>query len=129
MIDRIPIIHLDSRVPALLSLVVRPLAVTLGRHIFVRRGVIATARLLRHEAVHVAQFAELGWIRFFWLYVTDWIRAWLALRDRRAAYRAIRLEQEARALEDLEDREVPWEFVIVERAPRGWQAFDLPPRP
>lgn len=43
-----PVIHLDSRLPALLSLVVRPVAVTLGRHVFIRRGVDTTDVLLRH---------------------------------------------------------------------------------
>lgn len=121
-----PVIHLNSRLPALLSLVIRPVAVTLGRHVFVRRGVDPTDVLLRHEAVHVAQFAELGLVRFLWFYVTDWLRAWWALRDGAAAYRAIRFEQEARALEHFR---VPWELVGLERAPRQWEDFDLPPRP
>jgi hypothetical protein len=42
-----PVIHLNSRLPALLSLVIRPVAVTLGRHVFVRRGVDPTDVLLR----------------------------------------------------------------------------------
>lgn len=123
-----PILHLNSRVPALLSLVIRPVAVTLGRHIFVRRGVNPSDVLLRHEAVHVAQAAELGLVRFLGLYLTDWLRAWWALRDGAAAYRAIRFEQEARALEGLD---VPWAEVGAARHPRpwSWESFSLPPRP
>jgi len=86
-----PIIHRESVIPTLLSLVIRPAAVTLGRHVFVHRGVIPSDGLLRHEAVHVGQFAELGPVRFLGLYVADWLRAWWALRDGVAAYQAIRL--------------------------------------
>lgn len=122
-----PVIHLDSRLPALLSLVIRPIAVTLGRHIFIRRGVTPTDVLLRHEAVHVSQFLELGLLRFLWYYLTDWLKAWWRLRDGAAAYRAIRFEQEARFLERFS---VPWAEVATVRPPRpqSWESFTLPGR-
>jgi len=122
----VPILHLNSWVPALLSLVIRPAAVTIGRHIFVRGGVEASDRLLRHEAVHVLQFEELGLLRFGWFYVLDWLRARWALRwqeDAGAmAYRAIRLEQEARALEDKPE---PWREVWRHREREGWRHFSV----
>lgn len=120
-----PILHLESRIPSLLSLVVKPVAVTLGRHIFVRRGIVPTEQLLRHEATHVAQAAELGLLRFLLFYAWDWLRAWWVLRDGAAAYRAIRFEQEAR---DSEDFDMPWQ-EIGEYYPGAWRTYSLPPKP
>lgn len=120
-----PVVHEHSLVPVLLSLVVRAAAVTLGRHIFVRRGVWAEDWLLRHEATHVAQYAELGLLGFGWAYASDFVRAWWVLRDRAAAYRAIRLEQEART---WEAGPAPWWAVGNLRTPGAWRELPQPER-
>lgn len=56
-------LHERSRLPGLLSVVIRIQAITFGHHVYLR-GVLPPGedgqRLLRHEAAHVAQWAELG---------------------------------------------------------------------
>jgi uncharacterized protein DUF4157 len=88
-------------------------AITFGRHVFVRPALIkkdeegrasAPGWLLAHEAAHVLQYEQRGYIRFF----RDYLRGyWLALRagkrwdamGRMAAYMAIAEEQVAREAE------------------------------
>jgi Domain of unknown function (DUF4157) len=88
-------------------------AITFGRHVFVKPGFImrdgegrATAPgwLLAHEAAHVLQYEQRGYLRFF----RDYLRGyWLALRagknwgaiGRMAAYMAIAEERSAREAE------------------------------
>lgn len=70
-------------------------ATTLGRIVFVRRGVTMSARLRRHEYEHVLQFHCYGWAGFFCRYLA----AYLLWRCRRAghmgAYRRIPFEVQA----------------------------------
>lgn len=88
-------------------MVIRPVAVTIGLHIFLRRGLQLSAvrkeQLLRHEMCHVLQFAELGLVRFFWRYLSEWASARWKVRGQpdagALAYRAISLEVEARMVE------------------------------
>ncbi len=123
-------IHAPSRLPALLSLVISVRAITLGRHVFVRHELVEAypshRALLRHEAAHVGQWAQLGAIVFLWRYVADFLVAWWRLRDRQAAYSVIRLEQEARTWE----RAVALHWLAVPECIKrdGWRAFDLPPK-
>ncbi|HEX7314640.1 MAG TPA: DUF4157 domain-containing protein [Pyrinomonadaceae bacterium] len=89
-------------------------AMTLGRHVFVRPGLLrrdARGRvtlpgwLVVHEAAHVIQYAESGFVRFLFKYLRGY---WRALREggrwdaagRLAAYMAIEEEREAREAED-----------------------------
>ena len=89
-------------------------AMTLGRHVFVRPGLLrrdAAGRLtlpgwlVIHEAAHVLQYAERGFVRFLAGYLRGY---WRALREggrwdapgRMAAYLAIEEEREARRAED-----------------------------
>jgi len=88
-------------------------ALTLGRHVFVRPSLLgrdARGRatlpgwLVVHEAAHVIQYAEGGFVRFLLKYLRGY---WRALREggrwdaagRMAAYLAIAEEREARAAE------------------------------
>ena len=88
-------------------------AMTLGRHVFVRPGLLrrdAAGRvtlpgwLVVHEAAHVLQYAERGFARFLAGYLRGY---WRALRvggrwdaaGRMAAYMAIKEECEAREAE------------------------------
>jgi hypothetical protein len=88
-------------------------AMTLGRHVFVRPGLFARdARgrltlpgwLVVHEAAHVLQYAEGGFVRFLLRYLRGY---WRALREggrwdaagRMSAYFAIEEEREAQAAE------------------------------
>jgi hypothetical protein len=86
-------------------------AITFGRHVFVhprllrRKGggrVMMSTSLLVHEAAHVLQYEERGYLRFFRDYLRGYFRALRAGRKwnrdaRTAAYLAIAEECEARA--------------------------------
>ncbi len=54
------------------------------------------ARFVIHELVHVRQFAELGYFRFMFRYVKDYLAGRLRGEDHRTAYLAISAEEEAR---------------------------------
>jgi hypothetical protein len=71
---------------------------TLGRWVLLRRGHEYDAGLLAHELVHVRQWRELGAVRFPWRYLGAYVRGRLHGLGHRAAYTAIPLEREARAL-------------------------------
>jgi len=71
---------------------------TLGRWILVRRGHEHDGALIAHELVHVRQWRELGPVRFLSRYLGAYARARRRGLGHRAAYEAIPLEAEARAL-------------------------------
>lgn len=71
-------------------------AMTLGRFVLVRRGHEQRADLIAHELVHVAQWRELGIVRFLTRYLGDYARARRAGMGHWDAYRAISLEADAR---------------------------------
>ena len=92
---------------------VRMSAITLGRHVFVspplvrkdseERAVLA-GRLLVHEAVHVLQYEERGFVGFLFKYLRGYWRALrlgksLGAAARMAAYMEIEEEREAREAE------------------------------
>jgi hypothetical protein len=71
---------------------------TLGRWILVRRGHEDDGDLIAHELVHVRQWRELGAVPFLVRYLGAYGRGrWRGL-GHRAAYEAIPLEAEARAI-------------------------------
>jgi hypothetical protein len=73
-------------------------AITLGPLIIARRRVVEAPgwpRLLRHEQVHVEQWARLGALGFLWRYLVSYLRLRLAFWPHWAAYRRIPLEVEA----------------------------------
>lgn len=89
---------------------------TLGRHVFVRSGLLrkdAAGRvtlpgwLIVHEAAHVLQYAERGCVRFLAGYLGGFWRAlqgggrWDAA-GRMAAYRALEEEREAHKAEEAD---------------------------
>lgn len=71
-------------------------AMTFGRWIFVRRGCEHHEQLLAHEAVHVRQYAQLGWWRFLVAYLAAYVRGRRSGLGHWDAYRAIPFEREAR---------------------------------
>lgn len=96
-------------------------AMTLGRHVFVRPGLLRRDSegrvtlpgwLVAHEAAHVLQYAEKGFVRFLWGYLGGY---WRALREggrwdaagRMAAYMAIEEECEARGAEEAYASRMP----------------------
>ncbi len=76
-------------------------AITLGRLIIVRRRAVGP-RLVRHELVHVRQYAQQGPVRFVVRYVASYVRWRLRGYPHRAAYRRIPQEVEAYWLERFE---------------------------
>ncbi len=71
---------------------------TVGRFVFLRGDRIddRSSTLLAHELVHVRQFAELGAVKFFIVYLGSYLSNLIRLRNHREAYLAIPLEAEAR---------------------------------
>jgi hypothetical protein len=80
-------------------------AITLGPHIWIRKGIEGEERqrLLRHERVHVAQQERLGVLLFLGRYLFEYLGNLLFRRmSRDEAYRRISFEQEAFAAERSE---------------------------
>jgi Domain of unknown function (DUF4157) len=71
---------------------------TLGRWILVRRGHEHDRDLIAHELVHVRQWRELGAARFLVRYLGAYAGGRRRGLGHQAAYEAIPLEAEARAL-------------------------------
>jgi hypothetical protein len=69
---------------------------TLGRRVMLLRGHESNRKLVAHELVHVAQFAERGHVRFLVRYLADYARNLVRLRNHRQAYLAISAEVDAR---------------------------------
>jgi len=72
-------------------------AITVGSVVSVRRRYAGDARLLRHEAEHVRQWRELGFVEFLRQYLGAYFRWRRHGFGHQAAYRLIPLEVEAEA--------------------------------
>lgn len=75
--------------------------ITLGRLVIVRRR-SESARLLRHELIHVRQYTNMGAVRFVVRYVGQYVRWRIRGYPHLGAYRRIPQEIEASWLERLE---------------------------
>ena len=84
-----------SRLPAIGF---RAVAQTWGEVVLVVKG-SRTTRIEAHESAHVAQYRRYTSLGFWLLYVFQWLRGLVMHRDLFKAYRAIGLEEEARAYE------------------------------
>jgi hypothetical protein len=72
-------------------------AITLGSVVSVRRSAAGDPHLLRHEAEHVRQWRELGFVEFLRQYLGAYLRWRRQGFGHQAAYRLIPLEVEAEA--------------------------------
>ncbi len=70
---------------------------TIGHQVLLRRGHEGNRKLIAHELVHAAQFAERGRVRFLARYLAGYSRRLVRLRNHRQAYLAIPAEVDARA--------------------------------
>jgi len=70
-------------------------AITLGPVIFIRERGVGSARLRRHELVHVRQWRDLGVLGFLRRYLGTYLRWRLRGYPHWAAYRRVPLEIEA----------------------------------
>lgn len=111
-----PIFVRNSRVPAFFSWFFPVRGITLGPFVFTRGE--GDPLIDNHEAIHVAQYAELYIVGFLALYVWDFFVGLVRHRSAKRAYRAIRFEQEARyGQADLR---------YLERRPRNaWALYDV----
>ncbi len=77
-------------------------AVTLGRWVFLchRELVGDYSELLAHELVHVLQYERLGLSRFWWGYVSEYMRLLFKTRRHEVAYGAISYERQARVVSE-----------------------------
>jgi hypothetical protein len=79
-------------------------AVTFGRHVYyaISKESI-THRLRKHEMVHVNQYNQLGFIRFLYRYLNEYVGFRLKGMNHNQAYLEISFEKEARQKETLND--------------------------
>lgn len=79
-------------------------AITIGRRIYVSAAVAEQSleRLLRHEIVHVSQVNRIGFLRFYFRYLAEYIRNRRSGMKSWAAYRNVSFEREAFAAEEGE---------------------------
>jgi hypothetical protein len=80
-------------------------AIVLGRHCFVKDAT-ASDRLIRHELVHQVQMRRHGVIRFYFIYVWEYLRNLRIYRNHDEAYLNIPFEIEAYARETDETDEL-----------------------
>ncbi len=78
------------------------IALTLGRTIYVVRGAVDIDRLIRHELAHVEQVGRLGFLRFLFRYVREYVSNRRRGFKAAEAYRRISFEEEAFAAEEEE---------------------------
>lgn len=90
-----PVIVKNSKVPEYLSWFMDIAGITLFPFIFIRGE--GNERLIRHESIHIAQYAETFVLGFLLLYVWDFLYAFAKYRNYDDAYRSIRFEREAYA--------------------------------
>ena len=88
-----PIFVENSKVPGMLSWVVRIWAITLFPFVFCRGLIGEVTR--RHETIHHKQYIETLVIGFLLIYLIDWIHGLIKYRNGAYAYKRIRFEQEA----------------------------------
>lgn len=89
--------------------------ITVGRLVSVRRSAALLSsfdELLRHELVHVGQFAELGWPRFLVRYLHSYVHFRVRGYGHHQAYVRIPLEVEAR----VAARRPPAPTVVIDRS-------------
>lgn len=91
LLDKVTLVRTNLLPPAADGL-------TLGRFVLLRGDRIErrASTLMAHELVHVRQFSELGARRFLTRYVGEYARNLWKMRNHRAAYLGISLEEEAR---------------------------------
>ncbi len=69
--------------------------ITLFPFIFIKGE--GNERVIRHESIHIAQYAETLVLGFLFLYVIDFVHAFIKYKNYDDAYRSIRFEREAYA--------------------------------
>lgn len=77
-------------------------AINLFGILFVRRNVVISERMLRHESIHTEQMKELWYVGFYILYILMWLKNLLIYGPfNHTAYRNIAFEKEAYSNENI----------------------------
>lgn len=66
--------------------------------LFVRKGVVVSERMIRHETIHTEQMKDLLFVPFYLVYFIEWLVKLLIYTSN--AYRNISFEREAYAHDD-----------------------------
>jgi hypothetical protein len=88
-----PIIVRNSKLPEALSWFMEIGGITLFPFIFIRGE--GNEQLIRHESIHIAQYAETLVLGFLVLYLYDFFVGLYKYKNFNDAYRSIRFEREA----------------------------------
>jgi hypothetical protein len=91
-------------------------AITLFPFVFIRDE--GDERVIRHESIHIIQYAELFVVGFLFLYAYDFIKGCLKHKNIRKAYGNVRFEQEAYAKEGIEN-------YLNTREKFAWRKYSL----
>ncbi len=102
-LDHIRLYSGGLRLGYLILLLNRAKAITFGKKIFFVRGVLDDSIPLRqngmiliaHELTHVRQYQEMGFLKFLYRYLRDYLRSRIEGKDHYSAYLNVRFEQEA----------------------------------
>ena len=111
-----PIIVKNSIVPKLFSWLMKVGGVTIFPFIFVRGE--GSDTLIRHESIHIKQYAELYVIGFLPVYLWDFVWGLIKHRSFNKAYRGSRFEQEAYGNQGNEN-------YLEERKPFAWKKYKV----
>ena len=88
-----PIIIKNSKLPEMLSWFMNVGGITLFPFIFIKGE--GNDQLIRHESIHIKQYAETLVLGFLLVYLWDFVHGLLKYRNYDDAYRSIRFEREA----------------------------------
>ena len=111
-----PIVVRHSKVPKLLSWFVEAYAIAFFPFIFIRDE--GDEGVIRHESIHIVQYAELFVVGFLFLYAYDFVRGYLKHKNIQKAYKNVRFEQEAYAKEDIKN-------YLDTREKFAWRKYNL----
>lgn len=77
-------------------------AINLFGVLFVRRNVVISERMLKHERIHTEQMKELWYVGFYILYILMWLKNLIIYGPfNHTAYRNIAFEKEAYSNENV----------------------------
>ena len=88
-----PIVVKNSRLPKLLSWFMDVKGITLFPFIFIKGE--GNDQLIRHETIHIKQYAETLVLGFLLVYLWDFVHGLLKYKNFNDAYKSIRFEREA----------------------------------
>ncbi len=99
-LDHIRFYQGGLRLGHLILLLNRATAITFGEKIFFARGMlddstITGITLIVHELTHVRQYQEIGFLKFLYRYLRDYLQSRIKGKDHNSAYYNVGFEQEA----------------------------------